>query len=102
MKYISTILAKNLVALREERGLTRATLAEKAGISQSSYSRYEASGWIADPDMIEKLASFYNVPSSRLFFDPDLEKPLSDSWASRPSPKEIAQKLEEIADLLKR
>ena len=62
-----------------------------AGISQSAYSRYESNGWVPDPEEIAKLAHFYNVPPSRIFYDPSL---------SNPSVIPPAKKDEIIADLL--
>lgn len=98
MEYIRQILLQNLKDLRGN--LTATQVANGSGISQSAYSRYETNGWIADPDAIEKLARFYNVPSSRLFFDPNMEKPVLDPLKNTPSPKEITRKLEELIDFI--
>ena len=90
MEYIREILAFNLRTLRKEKGLTRSGLAEKVGINTSSYSRYEASGWVGDYEALEKLAVFYGVLSSRFFYDPNLS---SDSL---PGIITIDQKLKEL------
>lgn len=98
MEYIRKIVSINLKALRGE--LPASKVADACGISQSSYSRYESNGWIADYEALEKLAIFYGVRSSRFFYDPDLDKPPTDSLKPHLSHKEIKKKLIELIDLL--
>ena len=56
-----TEVAKKLIKLREERGLSKKQVAEATGISYSSYRYYETSVVPPSANLI-KLAEFFNVP----------------------------------------
>ena len=56
-----TEVAKKLIKLREERGLSKKQVAEATGISYSSYRYYETSVIPPSANLI-KLAEFFNVP----------------------------------------
>ena len=75
MEYIREILARNILSLRKETGQTQSTVAQAIGSTVASYSRWENGINWPDPESIEKLASFYKVPSSRLFYDEALDRP---------------------------
>lgn len=99
MEYIRIIFSRNLQALREKSGLSQVAISNELGISPPAYNKWEKGLTIPDPESIERLASFYNVRSSLLFYDPDVEKP---SYEIKNIPrKEIIQKLEEVIDILK-
>lgn len=98
MERIKSIVSENLRSLRGD--LSRKEVSDSIGVNVSTYGRWETGvAWI-DPASIEKIASFYGVSSSRLFFDPDLENPSPDSLVSRPSAKEIKKALQAVIDLL--
>lgn len=101
MEYIREILGANLLALRKSKDLKQVELANLIGVTPASYNRWENGGNWPDPESLEKLATFYNVPSSRFFYDPGLDKAEANStWVNRPSPKEITKKLEELIQLI--
>lgn len=99
MEFIREILAKNLLQLRKERGVTQGQLANSLNTTAASYSRWENAVAWPDPESLEKLAQFYGVRSSRFFHDPDLEKPL-ETPPRKLSNKEIKAKLAELIDQL--
>lgn len=73
------------------------------GVNQSTYGRWENGDWIGSESLekIEKLAAYYEVPSSRFFYDPGLDKAEANStWVNRPSPKDITKKLEELIQFI--
>lgn len=84
MEYIRIILARNLESLRKARGLNRSQVAEMAGLGVSTYSRYEAAGWISDYESLEKIAAAYGVQSTIFFHDPDLD------LSSDPLPRKVS------------
>jgi len=101
MELIREILAKNLLVLRKELSITQAELAVRLETTTATYNRWENGTSWPDVESLEKIATLYGIRSTRLFYDHDLEKPLSDSWANRPSPKEIITQLQTVIDSLK-
>jgi len=73
MEFIREILSKNLEGLRKSKGLKRKELAEKANVAYSGYVRWENGLNWPDPESLEKIALFYNVKSSRFFYDSELD-----------------------------
>lgn len=51
----------NLVALRKSRGLTQLGLAKIFNVNQNTISRWEKGERDPNPDMLKKLANFFNV-----------------------------------------
>lgn len=100
MEFIREILARNLLLLRKERGVTQGQLASALNTTAASYSRWENAAAWPDPESLEKLASFYGVRSSRFFYDQDLDKPIEQSHKPRISPKELKRRLNELIDLI--
>ena len=101
MHYIRVILGQNLLALRKQRGFTQADLASALQTTTPTYNRWESGNSWPDAESLEKLAAFYGVSSSRFFYDPSLDpSQIENPWVDRPSPKEIAKKLQGIIDEL--
>lgn len=61
MENITEIVAKNLRALRERKGLKQDELAEQLSIGQSTLSSYERGTRSVPLDMLVTFANFYNV-----------------------------------------
>lgn len=102
MEFIRSLLSHNLLAYRKKFGKSQTEIATALGISHVTYGRWENGNNWPDPESLEKLALFYGIRSSNFFYDSEIDNPnLDQTWANRPAPKEIAQKLQEIADLLK-
>ena len=57
-----------LTTLREEKGLTKAELAEALNISPSAVSAYELGARIPRDDLKIKIAEFFGVSVLDLFF----------------------------------
>ena len=57
-----------LTTLREEKGLTKAELAEALNISPSAVSAYELGARIPRDDLKIKIAEFFGVSVIDLFF----------------------------------
>jgi transcriptional regulator with XRE-family HTH domain len=68
------VLARNVLRLRVQRGLTQAALAEKAGMRQPRIAEIEAARANAQLDTIEQLAVALHVPVSRLLETPDVRR----------------------------
>lgn len=47
--------------LREDKDLSQATLAEKLGLTQRTYSRYENADSMMPLDILIKIADYHNV-----------------------------------------
>ena len=58
--------AKRLKVLRAEYNLTQASVAEKLGLSQQMYSKYESGATVLDADMVRKLCELYGVSADYL------------------------------------
>lgn len=60
------MLAKNLVLLRNLKGLTQEQIAEVIGISRQSYAKWEQGETIPDIEKCDRLAKFYGVTMDAL------------------------------------
>lgn len=67
--------AHRLAALRKQRGLTQAVLAERIGVHPSQLRRYEAGGSQPSLDVLRKTAIALNVSADVLLFDDDERGP---------------------------
>ncbi len=56
-----TPLSKYLRMLRDSKGFSQEEIAEKIGTSRASYSHYETGHIMPSNDILDKLASIYNV-----------------------------------------
>lgn len=63
---------KRLRELRAQRHLTQAEVAEQLHISKQSYGFYENGTRNPDPEMLSKLADFYNVTTDYLLERSDM------------------------------
>lgn len=61
MKDIRPTVAKNLSALRREKGLTQAELAEKMNYSDKAVSRWENGDALPDLNKLYELCEFYGI-----------------------------------------
>ena len=64
MKDVKSIVATNLSALRKQKGITQAELAERLNYSDKAISRWEKGEVIPGIDVLEKLATVYEVDVS--------------------------------------
>jgi transcriptional regulator with XRE-family HTH domain len=71
MENIRNIVAKNLVTLRKEKGLTQLELAQKINFSDKALSRWEKGEVLPDIETIEKLSNVYNVSISSILENQD-------------------------------
>lgn len=62
----------NLRELRKEKGLTQTELAKKLGMSQTSYSYYEANNLLPSINICVKLAEIYGITMDKLIGLDDL------------------------------
>ncbi|MCA1245279.1 helix-turn-helix domain-containing protein [Massilia sp. MS-15] len=76
---INNVISRRVRALREERGHSLATLAERSSVGRSTISLIERGESSATATVLDKLASALGVPLASLFEQPD-----GDS--SEPSP----------------
>lgn len=60
-------ISKNLKALRKQKGITQQGLADKAGISKMSLSRYEKGDRIPTIKILEKLALALDVDVDEIY-----------------------------------
>ncbi len=58
--------ARNLIAIRKEKGVSQRDLAEHTGISHRMIAYYETNAVIPPLDKLEKIATILGVPISRL------------------------------------
>ena len=72
MTSIGAVLARNLKALRAEKGWNQGVLAERSGFSLEQVKRIETDASWVSKDAVAALALALDVPESRLFLDPDL------------------------------
>lgn len=61
MKNIKPTVAKNLAALRKEKGITQSELAEKLNYSDKAISRWEHGDTLPDINVLYELCEFYGV-----------------------------------------
>ena len=66
-------VGKTIKALRENKGLTQAQLAEKINVSDKAVSKWEKDGCNPDFDCLCKLAEFFNVTLDYLMIGKKLE-----------------------------
>lgn len=59
-------LAMKLKILRAEYDLTQAQVAQKLGISQQTYSKYESKDTVIDSETITKICALYGVSADYL------------------------------------
>lgn len=69
---------ERLSALRKQRGLTQASLAERVGIHVSQLRRYEAGGAQPTLDVLRRLAVALSVTIDELAFDEGERGPSDD------------------------
>lgn len=67
MKTSKEILASNLKRLRTEAGLTRAELAEMAGLSPAMITKLEYGETSASGETLDKIAQALKIEQSRLY-----------------------------------
>ncbi len=65
---------ETLKSLRKEKGLTQEELAEKIYVSRTLISKYESGAIFPTKDNIDKLAVFFQVPSSTLLNQEDVNE----------------------------
>jgi transcriptional regulator with XRE-family HTH domain len=70
--------AQRLVALRKQRNLTQAALAERVGIHVSNIRRYEAGNSQPTLDVLRNLALALSTSADSLLFDDDQRGPDDD------------------------
>lgn len=66
MENIREIVAKNLVTLRKENGLTQIELAQKINFSDKAISRWEKGEVLPDIETLQKLSEVFNVSLSTI------------------------------------
>ena len=64
---VKTIFAKNILRLRNSKGLTQLELGEKLELGKTTISQWESAKKLPNAGSIEKIASFFNIPKSTLF-----------------------------------
>jgi len=67
--------AHRLAALRKQRGLTQAVLAERVGVHPSQLRRYEAGGSQPSLEVLRKMSVALSVSADVLLFDDDERGP---------------------------
>lgn len=78
-------MAIRLKTLRAEYGLTQAQVAEKLGVSQQTYSKYENSNVPIDSEVLRKLCALYGVSADYILA---IDPPQKQSGVKRLSVKE--------------
>lgn len=66
MKDIKSIVSQNLSALRRERGITQAELAEKLNYSDKAISRWEKGDTLPDLNVLHDICEFYGITMNDL------------------------------------
>lgn len=77
--------AIRLKTLRAEYGLTQAQVAEKLGVSQQTYSKYENSDVPIDSEVLRKLCALYGVSADYILA---IEQPVKRARVKRLSVEE--------------
>ena len=62
-------IGTKLKTLRTAKGFEPIDIAEKLGISKSTYGRYERNETVPDGNMLEKIAEMYDIELVELFND---------------------------------
>jgi transcriptional regulator with XRE-family HTH domain len=78
-----TNFAQRLLALRKDRSLTQAALAERVGIHVSNVRRYEAGTGQPTMEVLRNLALALNTSADSLLFDADERGPENPSLRLR-------------------
>lgn len=78
-------MAIRLKTLRAEYGLTQAQVAEKLGVSQQTYSKYENSDVPIDSEVLRKLCALYGVSADYILA---IEQPKKQAGVKRLSVEE--------------
>lgn len=60
-------IGNKLKSLRVNKGYSSELVAEKLGVSLITYRRYERNESVPDLNMLEKIASTYEIPIAELF-----------------------------------
>lgn len=81
----------NLKQLREQTNMTQAEIARELGFSRQTYSNYEANRRQPDPEVLKKLADYFNVSVDYLIGRE------SQSQENKKIPKDLKKILEEEA-----
>lgn len=76
MSILTSLLGKNIVRYREALGLTQAELAELAGTSAPTISRYESGEAGISSDAIERIAKALNLSEMDLVYSGQAPKAL--------------------------
>lgn len=71
-----------LKELRKAAGLTQEDLADRLDTSKGYISLLESGGRAPGPDMLDRLAEFFNVSPVQLIEDPDIDSEALDFIAS--------------------
>lgn len=66
------IFAQRLINLRKKRGLTQSELADKVGIQQSAYARYEKGKFMPRAETVRKIAEVLEVSEAYLINTQDV------------------------------
>lgn len=74
---VKIIFAKNILRLRNSRGLTQLQLGEELGLGKTTISQWESAKKLPNAGSIEKIAMYFNVPKSTLFEENSTEKIIS-------------------------
>jgi transcriptional regulator with XRE-family HTH domain len=84
-------LGKRIATLREEKGYSQAELAKFLSLSQSAIAMYEKDNRNPDPEIINRIASFFDVSTDYL---------LGRTDERRPAEKVIEEAISDDAELL--
>ena len=87
-----------LKELRKEAGLTQANIAQKLGITQNSYSRYESGKRKIENDLLLKIAKLHNVSVSYLLGESDNKETAEIFETIQQLPSETQEQLLEAAE----
>lgn len=68
---LKKIFAKNLIALREGKGLSPTQLADRLSLGKSTISEWESGNKLARAGNLEKLSAFFGVPKSAFYAEND-------------------------------
>ncbi|WII39156.1 LexA family protein [Paenibacillus thiaminolyticus] len=74
---VKIIFAKNILRLRNSRGLTQLQLGEELGLGKTTISQWESAKKLPNAGSIEKIAMYFNVPKSTLFEENSTENIVS-------------------------
>ena len=75
---------KRIRELREDHDLTQKYMAHYLNVIQRTYSRYERGERIIPPDVLCKIADFYNVSVDYILYETDFPGRYPPSEISKP------------------